>query len=292
MDPDACFGPKTYCVFPFGGLWLRDPSRLQDDALWRRFLRRRGVSAADRERLEAEFPMSEQGEAFDELLGQLKDPPAWLRTVLERDWILDVLAIRVEHKPGGRTVLRAPDPPPGMEPYREPYRVEIQWVFDAAAGRQISEIRLLPERSHLEARTRLNLTPYILAFLLTPGAEPAERLPRRRPAPGQPLDVDFYRRVLSQYRALLETGHPAPAAELARRMGENRSTVKSWLRRGRIYLAERGGKEEAREVTCASAPRCVAGRRIHPARGARRNHLGRSGLSVGSEGGRHERQHP
>jgi hypothetical protein len=65
-------------------------------------------------------------------------------------------------------------------------------------------------------------------------------MPRRRPKPGAPLDSDFYRRVIASYRELRKEGYKNPAGELARRMNANPSTVKSWLRRGRIYLE--GGK--------------------------------------------------
>jgi len=66
------------------------------------------------------------------------------------------------------------------------------------------------------------------------------RPPVARPAPGQPLNPDFYRRLLAAYDKLVAEGKKRPALELAAHMDVNHSTLKSWLSRGRKYL-EQGG---------------------------------------------------
>jgi hypothetical protein len=66
------------------------------------------------------------------------------------------------------------------------------------------------------------------------------RMPRKRPKPGHPLDLDFYRRVLDARDELERRGHPSPDAELARRMKENPSTVRGWIHRARKHIREEG----------------------------------------------------
>lgn len=67
------------------------------------------------------------------------------------------------------------------------------------------------------------------------------RVPSARPRPGRPsggsMDhLEFYQRLIDTFNQLLAEGHPAPAREIAKRMGEPPATVRSWLRRGRVYL--------------------------------------------------------
>jgi hypothetical protein len=235
-DIERTFGRKHQYATTVGAWWSREIDQLQDDDLWRRYLRRHGIRAAQVRYLEQWFETSDEG--LDAAHGRWdRGEPEWVWTVRLREWILDVLAIEVEHKPGGRSVLRAPDPPEGMEIYA-PYRVEIRWAYDPDAARaRPFEVRVIADE-YLEERSAVpkGIEKYFLAFWLTSDREPPERLPRRRPAAGKPLETDFYTRVLGQYNALKLQGHKAPAAELARRMGENPSTVKSWLRRGRKYL--------------------------------------------------------
>ena len=97
-----------------------------------------------------------------------------------------------------------------------------------------------------DASLGIDLMMYLAAFRLKRSKVGVEAwktgLPRRRPAPGKQLDTDFYRRLLTNYELLIQEGYRDPAAELARRMGEKHSTVKSWLSRGRHYLkASEGG---------------------------------------------------
>lgn len=186
---------------------------------------------------------------------------------LWRRWCLDVLATRVELRPGGRAILQHPG---------AGYRVEIQWVYDhrsrqariasihvvadqyLVTGPRLRRMEALPPGDREELRREnwmfwpLKYPLYIDRYLaalnlhLAPrfgrgGSRFLSRLPRRRPKAGQPLDPDFYRRVLSVYEELKAQGHRNPATVIARRMGWNPATVRSYVRRGRRYLGERGG---------------------------------------------------
>lgn len=87
------------------------------------------------------------------------------------------------------------------------------------------------------AAVRINLGDHDLSAF--------KKMPRRRPKPkpGESLPVAHYRAVLDAYQALVASGESRPTAKLAERYGTNRNTIKSWLRRGRIYLSDstRGG---------------------------------------------------
>ncbi|MGH2760450.1 MAG: hypothetical protein ACRDKJ_12950 [Actinomycetota bacterium] len=61
------------------------------------------------------------------------------------------------------------------------------------------------------------------------------RMPRERPAHGKPPPSSYYTALLEAEAALLAEGHPAPARELAERLGENRATIRSHLSKARRY---------------------------------------------------------
>jgi hypothetical protein len=193
--------------------------------------------------------------------------------LLWRAWCLDVLRIELDVQPGGRAVLRHPV---------DPYRVEIQWMYDDKAEQpsqrgKITGLKVVtdqggwlvtgPElrgtdtlteeqRNELEQENwigwPLKHPPDVEQFIaalnvrLPPkfGGDLSSRffttLPRRRPQAGQPLDPDFYRRVLAVFDELTKRGARDPAAQIAERMGEKPSTVRSWLRRGRSYIGAKG----------------------------------------------------
>jgi hypothetical protein len=135
-------------------------------------------------------------------------------------------------RPGGRAVLRHPD---------ATFTVEIQWLRDDEDGLVKPVAFHVIGDGFLYAHEVPSAMRYMAAFELHLPELPkgwARRLPRRRPQPGKTLDPDFYRRVLTTYDGLVSEGIKDPAAELARRMKANHSTVKSWLRRGRQYLEE------------------------------------------------------
>lgn len=149
-----------------------------------------------------------------------------------RNWAVRVIQIEVGMRPGGRAILRHP---------QDKFTVEIQWLLDDEdkVAKPVS-FHIVGDE-FLFAHEVPSVTRYMAALDLRRPELPqgwARRIPRRRPQPGKALDPDFYRRVLAVYEGLLGEGYKDPAAELARRMKANRSTVKSWLRRGRQYLEE------------------------------------------------------
>lgn len=104
---------------------------------------------------------------------------------------------------------------------------------DKGAGVEVYDVALLgydPYRYWAALRLALEEagTPFV------------RRMPRKRPKAGQPLDLDFYRRVRDAHDELQRRGHPSPGAELARRMKENPATVRGWLLRARRHLGEKG----------------------------------------------------
>lgn len=177
--------------------------------------------------LRIRYPLSRRQDPSGE-----RDPmavdPAWLQRVLKTE---------VELKPAGRAILREPD---------KPFKVEVQFVLDPEwAGPGIQLIQVVPDQPMDDsalASMDLDLVAYLAALELRFERGPQgsfPRAPRRRPAPGKPLDARFYRVLLDRYELLLQESYRDPAKELARRMGEKHSTVKSWLARGRRYLGER-----------------------------------------------------
>jgi hypothetical protein len=158
----------------------------------------------------------------------------WVKERAQKLWYLRVLAIEVDLKPAGRAVLRHPE---------NPYHVEIQWIYHSAEKAQRPKtFTVVGEPFLYRGSGPYDPEEYYTAFLLrmAEGEPPGTfaRVPRRRPEPGKPLDTAFYQQLLATYEQLVKEGYRSPAAELARRMDENRSTVKSWLHRGRKLLDE------------------------------------------------------
>lgn len=149
-----------------------------------------------------------------------------------RAWLEDVLSCEVTFKAAGRSVVRKPG---------DGYRVEIQWLFHRKdKTHYVKSVHVIAD-AFLAVDQHLSVEKHFAAFMLRVQQQPAgafARAPRARPAPGQPADPDFYRRLLNAYDKLVAEGHRSPALELAERMNENHNTVKSWIRRGREYLEE------------------------------------------------------
>lgn len=164
------------------------------------------------------------------------------------EWSRYVLEIDVDIRPGARAILRRPDTD----------RVEIQWIDSGTKngrGKPVyepKEIRIVADQiatdGVLTGLSFPDLYAYDTAFHLKmrrglgDSGRFIQRAPRRRPAPGKPLDPIFYRQILAFYDQLKAEGRKDPAKEIARRLDAEHPTVKSWLRRGRIYLSQ--AKEE------------------------------------------------
>jgi hypothetical protein len=194
---------------------------LRDDDAWNAYLTSQGVG--DRaDWFWDRFTLSGRNFLPDGSPGREE----WNRTLAFRNWVVDVLRIEVELKPAGRAVLRAPG---------RHYSVEIIWL--PAKKRELRPVRLsmvADQGAYLGEYDELDHYTYATAFLLRasslPGASAFTRVPRRRPAPGRPLDTAFYARLLASHDRLMAE-YRYPAAELARRMNENPSTVRTWLKR-------------------------------------------------------------
>jgi hypothetical protein len=144
-----------------------------------------------------------------------------------------VLGLLVWVHAGGRASVE-PQPPAG-------YYVNIYYTYDRKAkAYELDSFQVIPKADgSLRGVTGLNLNDYVTAWAVwMPERKSPRATPRKRPAPGEPPDLDFYRRLIASRDALLAEGNRAPAKELARRYKTNYSTVKSWLKRGRKYLDE------------------------------------------------------
>lgn len=181
------------------------------------------------------------GRVFDHIEDRLGQAP-------DLDTVHRILSIEVDLRPGGRALLRSPD---------GGFRVEVLWHQDAKRF-VMEEVRIVAEdwgleegalaeiiRGRLQGPLReryVDLDHYFIALELTLWGDSRDfirRVPRRRPKPGQALDLDFYRHVLAVHKELIAAGHPAPAAELAERMGENPATVRGWIHRAREHEKKR-----------------------------------------------------
>jgi hypothetical protein len=155
------------------------------------------------------------------------------RELERRHWCRGVVEIEVTLRPGGVAVQRHP---------QADYELVIRWKRDKQGVLRMTKIEINPDDflSHFPGEG--TLFQHGVAFKLRveglSGRKQFLRAPRRRPAAGKAPNMDFYRRVLDQYDALVNQGQKAPAVELARRMGEPHSTVKSYIRRGKGYLAQ------------------------------------------------------
>lgn len=198
---------------PFPGLRL---------VMWEQFLIiRHGLSPSD---VQGRF--SEPGSGLSEKRQrQLWRDKSW------RTWADKVMTIEVDVKPGGRLVAREPD---------SLFSVEIRWKD--FYGMRVAELVTIIPDDFFAWTTALDLDAHMMACHIQLARTPQTlaRLPARRPRPGESYDPKFYRTILDRYSALLGRGHPAPVREIAESMNANRSTVKSWLKRGREYLKEEG----------------------------------------------------
>lgn len=161
------------------------------------------------------------------------DANSWVSDRAFQLWALRALRTEVEMRANGLALLRHPE---------DGFTVQIEWLWDH------KDKTHKPSKLHVIADEELHigdcadLEDYFAAFFVHAASRsfPKVRAPRKRPDAGKPLDPDFYRRLLQNYDQLVAEGYKAPAAELARLLGENRSTVKSWLHRGRKYLGKEG----------------------------------------------------
>jgi hypothetical protein len=157
-------------------------------------------------------------------------------TTAYRAWIERILALDVTLKPNARAVLRDPD---------VSFRVELEWVdVSATRGRARHEPRSLSIIGEPTLRKsdspEFDLGDYYTAFFVhVADMDPVEAFkgaPSLRPAAGQAPSIDFYKWLLSAEESLRAEGDPHPAKSLAERLGEERTTVRTWLKRGRQYL--------------------------------------------------------
>lgn len=219
---------------------------LRNDVAWQSY-EASALTEEERELLrDKRFPWSD---AYGRLLrrdrpGKRRRPDKDEKELAWRAWCAFVLEIDVDLRPAGRVIMRHP---------RRAYRVELQYVYDPGTKRYRYSSWQVVADSFMDVDAGppdiFDLEPYLSALALRfhRGIEAThafQKIPRRRPESGKPLDPDFYRRLLASYERLVREGRTDPAAELARRMDENRSTVKSWLHRGRKYLEDQSGREK------------------------------------------------
>jgi hypothetical protein len=158
-------------------------------------------------------------------------------------WVDDVLSISVQLRPGGRAIMR-----------QEGFLHRVEASFLAVQRRRgsdqlaVKSYRVIAEGERGLLGIPIEMAQYGAALELAVGAPGGlrrlGRVPRARPRAGQPFDIDFYRRLIGEFDRLSASGLSDPAAELARRYGEKRSTVRSWLHRGRKYLREESAEGE------------------------------------------------
>jgi hypothetical protein len=249
--------------------------RVLDDTKWRSYLRsqlsdvetrtlRDGWKRSDTRRL----AIAEQASVFEEgervEWGKTDEDFAW------RWWVAQVLRIEV-------AVLR--DSATLQDPFLH-YQLEITWRRDATSG------ELLPTRLAFVAApgdfvasgitqpatwagARVDLLgpipqlgqtvvldPYLAALRLHIARHKGPdftRVPKRRPKPGQPPNIDFYRRLSRRHEELKIAGHADPTARLTHEMQQKdpnvtKDAVKQLLRRGRKYL------ERARATQTGAPP--------------------------------------
>lgn len=190
-------------------------------------------SASERAYLEHMFEVSRTGLA---ILGDNSRSIETQITVF-RTWVERILDTDVEIKRAGRARVKRHD---------LDYALEVQWVRGAdgipkpksitvVGDPYLTDLDPIPHHEHLVA---------LAMRLRNDQPRKFRRMPTARPAPGEPPKTTFYAGLVELYEALLKDGHPSPALEIAERLGENHSTVKVWLHRGRKYLAEIETKKE------------------------------------------------
>jgi len=190
-----------------------------------------GFTDTQRQILNNEFPNSRHHQ-FTHRLDKFTHDNAF------RNWVSDLLVIQVELKPAGRAVLRDPE---------YPYRVELFWSFERKSKNLRAKSANIVADDFLSLNHSPELHRYLVAFLFQAQkgvTRSFAKAPQRRPVPGQAIDLGFYTKLLEAYDQLVIEGRPDPAAELARRYDENRSTVKSWLRRARQYTQRQEGDKQ------------------------------------------------
>jgi hypothetical protein len=98
------------------------------------------------------------------------------------------------------------------------------------------DVRRMPLATYVRAAVAIASSEAFPLERLMPArrGELARRLRRALPPDARPdRTTEFYRRVLEEVRALERSGVPAPATELARRMGVPPNRVHQWLFRAR-----------------------------------------------------------
>lgn len=156
---------------------------------------------------------------------------AWCDRIVDSD---------VDLRPAGRALVRTP----GSD-----YVLEISFLNNGEGlvtksvtviADDFLHVQGFPKRdvdwSHTTIRFYDHCAALDLVVQFGGGEKAFMRIPRARSASGEPVSTTFYRDLLEAYQALLIEGSSTPVQELARRMSANPSTVKSWLRRGRVYL--------------------------------------------------------
>jgi len=161
---------------------------------------------------------------------------AWTEQDAERAWrrwCSAVVEAEVELKPAGLAIVRHP---------ASDYRVDLQWAPDRKGTFRLFTVAVIPDNylSHFPRSYDMHVCTCAFHLRVKQAKDRSafRQAPRRRPVAGNPIDPDFYRRLLDSYERLVVEGYRNPAVELARRMNEKHGTVKSWLSRGRKYLGE------------------------------------------------------
>jgi hypothetical protein len=165
----------------------------------------------------------------------------WARSVFKRfhpsapagafgPWLEYVQAIEVELHPGCRATLIHPEGLP----------VELRWHPTTL---DVTSFAVSARPDEVLPWVEISMSWYVAALGLALAAVP-NPTGNGGPAPasGKPASLGFYANIVAEYEALLRDGNATPTAELARRYGENRNTVKSWIRRGRRYLTANRAK--------------------------------------------------
>lgn len=113
--------------------------------------------------------------------------------------------------------------------------LDIRLYLVEGAGAQV--IRSLPWKRLIDAAAAYHTarTTNDPKDFRTAGAAAADVQPAQtRRGPGRPRrDVEHYRDIAERYEALVLTGQADPVRRLADQLGENRSTVASWVHRAR-----------------------------------------------------------
>jgi hypothetical protein len=164
------------------------------------------------------------------------------------DFFRQVARTDVRVEPGGRAILQDSEVTAAYSPRTRfavgpDYRVEIAFqLVGRSKEPEPKQVRVIADQ-HLGWLNPPNLHRYYAALALALLREPEyeklkSKAPTARPAAGHAPSLDFYRALLRRDRELRRAGDPAPARTIAEEQDSNPNTVRSWLKRARVYLEE------------------------------------------------------